>query len=192
MRGVKSENLFAIVDFLYNGEANVSQENLNSFLTIAQELKLKGLMGQTEHIDNKTERNYTNQIHQEMFPKSLHKKENSNLNEVAQHLEHRLDKHRPNVLLNNERRVSIPNFVSGEFQELDEKVKSLIEISQNLDSRGKQRAKICKLCGKEGDGTTIRDHIEANHLEGVLLLCNDCEKTFRSRMNLRRHTCAHK
>ena len=37
----------AIVDFLYHGEANVFQENLDSFLVIAEELQLKGLMGQT-------------------------------------------------------------------------------------------------------------------------------------------------
>ena len=46
MRGVKSDDLLAIVDFLYFGEANVYQENLDSFLAIAEELKLKGLTGQ--------------------------------------------------------------------------------------------------------------------------------------------------
>ena len=46
MRGMKSEDLIAIVDFLYYGEANVFQENLDSFLAIADELKLKGLTGQ--------------------------------------------------------------------------------------------------------------------------------------------------
>ena len=45
MRGVKSEDLVAMVDFLYYGEANVFQENLDSFLAIAEELKLKGLKG---------------------------------------------------------------------------------------------------------------------------------------------------
>ena len=44
MRGVKSEDLSAILDFLYSGEANVNQENLESFLAIAEELKLQGLM----------------------------------------------------------------------------------------------------------------------------------------------------
>ena len=47
MRGVKSENLLAVVDFLYRGEANVYPENLDSFLAIAEEFQLKGLMGQT-------------------------------------------------------------------------------------------------------------------------------------------------
>merc|ERR1712129_594572 len=46
MRGVKSEDLLAMIDFLYFGEANVYQENLDSFLAVAEELQLKGLWAQ--------------------------------------------------------------------------------------------------------------------------------------------------
>ena len=46
MRGIKSDDLLAIVDFLYLGETNIHQEHLDSFLAIAEELQLKGLMGQ--------------------------------------------------------------------------------------------------------------------------------------------------
>ena len=45
MRGLRSEDLVAIVDFLYHGEANVFQENLDSFLALAEELRLEGLTG---------------------------------------------------------------------------------------------------------------------------------------------------
>ena len=41
MRGMTFEDLMAIVDFCYYGEAKVFQENLDSFLTIAEELQLK-------------------------------------------------------------------------------------------------------------------------------------------------------
>ena len=51
MRGVKFEDISAIVDFLYCGEANVFQESLDSFLAIAQELQLKGLMGKIDETD---------------------------------------------------------------------------------------------------------------------------------------------
>ena len=33
----------AILEFMYNGEVNVSQEDLNSFLSVAEDLKVKGL-----------------------------------------------------------------------------------------------------------------------------------------------------
>ena len=43
MRGVKSEDLMAIVDYMYLVEANIHQENLNLFFKISKELSLKGL-----------------------------------------------------------------------------------------------------------------------------------------------------
>ena len=46
---MNSDNILAIVDCLYRGEANVFQENLDSFLAIAEELELKGLMGKSEN-----------------------------------------------------------------------------------------------------------------------------------------------
>ena len=48
MRGIKSNDLLAIVDFLYFGEATVFQEHLDAFLALANELKLEGLEGPTE------------------------------------------------------------------------------------------------------------------------------------------------
>ena len=48
MRGIKSTILVTIMDFLYQGEANVSQDDLDSFLTVAEELKLRGLAGDSQ------------------------------------------------------------------------------------------------------------------------------------------------
>ena len=45
MRGLRSEDVMAIMDFLYQGEANVLQDDLDNFLALAEELKLKGLTG---------------------------------------------------------------------------------------------------------------------------------------------------
>ena len=178
MRGIKSEDLLAIVDFHYCGEANVFQENLDSFLAIAEELKLKGLMGQMEDAEKEIDP-IPEQINPKREKSSLHTEP------IYPNLRPKKDEKQMNI----ERRIAIPNFVSGDLKELDEKVKSMMEMSQNFISNGKQRAKICKVCGKEGHGIAIRDHIEANHLEGVSLPCNVCEKTFRSRMILRKHKC---
>ena len=80
MRGIKSENLLAIVDFLYCGEANVYQENLDSFLAIAEDLRLKGLMGQTENVEKKTGNTSIAPTPGQMISKPLYKREKSNLN----------------------------------------------------------------------------------------------------------------
>ena len=50
MRALKSEDLIAIMDFLYFGEANIFQENLDSFLVLAEDLQLKGLTTGTDEI----------------------------------------------------------------------------------------------------------------------------------------------
>ena len=43
MKGFKAKDLSAIVDFIYLGEANIYQDDLVGFLTLAEELQLKGL-----------------------------------------------------------------------------------------------------------------------------------------------------
>ena len=108
---------------------------------------------------------------------------------MASSLNAKLEDQSQVVPIYNER-ISLANFVSGDFKELDEKVKSMMEKSENRYKGGKEFANICKVCGKEGKGIAIRDHIEANHLGGVSLPCNVCGKVFRSRAILRRHKCA--
>jgi len=43
LKGVKYHDLQSVLQFMYHGEVNVAQEELNSFLAIAEELRVKGL-----------------------------------------------------------------------------------------------------------------------------------------------------
>jgi len=43
LKGVKYAELEAVLNFMYMGEVNVAQEALNSFLSVAEELRVKGL-----------------------------------------------------------------------------------------------------------------------------------------------------
>jgi len=43
LKGISFLELGSILDFMYNGEVNISQPNLNSFLAVAEELQIKGL-----------------------------------------------------------------------------------------------------------------------------------------------------
>ena len=43
MHGIKARELVNIVDFMYHGQVNILQDNLNDFLAIAEELQVKGL-----------------------------------------------------------------------------------------------------------------------------------------------------
>ena len=69
MKGMKSSSLTAIIDFLYLGEANVFQEELDNFLSLAEELQLKGFEGISEERfqDHQTEKK-TNVSQQQNMP----------------------------------------------------------------------------------------------------------------------------
>jgi len=43
LKGVKYPDLLAVLNFMYHGEVNVAQEDLNTFLAVAEDLKVKGL-----------------------------------------------------------------------------------------------------------------------------------------------------
>jgi len=43
LKGVKYTDLQAVLNFMYHGEVNVAQEELNSFLAVAEDLRVKGL-----------------------------------------------------------------------------------------------------------------------------------------------------
>ena len=91
--------------------------------------------------------------------------------------------------------VAIPNQLSTDLEALDEKVKSMMEKGQRMIPDGKQAngtqkqqtVCICKVCGKKGLVKQIRDHIEANHLRGISLPCDQCGKSFSSRTSLEFH-----
>ena len=177
MREVVFEDLASILDFLYFGEANVCKDNLDSFLSVAEQLKISGLMGNHGVQVPKKERKW---LALREYPKhkiSIKIMKKENLLSAAVNVE--------------DKTITLQNDLSGHLQELDEKVKSMMEKSSKIITFGKAkhqtRADRCKLCGKEGQAVNIRDHIESNHLEGIFLPCSLCEQTFRSRHKLRCH-----
>jgi len=178
MRGMTSEDLVAIVDFLYYGEANVYQESIDAFLAIAEELNLKGLTGNSS----------TKEVAepQALPGKNKRKQVSQNINPKAE----RKEEFPSDPIAQTETAVVLPSLVNvttSDIQELDDQVTSMMRKSEKLVKSGLQKAHICTVCGKEGNGRDIKDHIEANHLDGVSLPCNFCEKTFRSRGALKMH-----
>ena len=164
MRGVSSVDLEAVINFLYFGEANISQENLESFLAIAQELQLKGLEGQTtaDVEESQLERKIREL---KKFGYSITPRENQSRIETKAEMKTEI-----------KTKAELTAYDNEDIRKLDLEVKSMMEKSQNKGSQ-----QICKVCGKEGQTTSIKNHIEANHMEGVSIPCNHCSKICRSR-----------
>ena len=163
MRGVRSEELAAIMDFLYQGEANLLQDGLDSFLVLAEELQLKGFTRQNFLREDKTEF---------ILPESV------------------LTESRSAIKTEKVETVVTKDYKG--LTEIEEQVQSMLKKSPNMISIGKgqkrRRAASCKVCGKEGMLQNIKRHIEAYHLDKpVSHPCNLCDKTSRTKCGLWKH-----
>jgi len=54
LKGVKYKELVSVLNFMYQGEVNVAQEELNSFLAVAEDLRVKGLTQNNSSSDSKS------------------------------------------------------------------------------------------------------------------------------------------
>ena len=71
--------------------------------------------------------------------------------------------------MKTEEKSPVQNLFSGNFEELDERVKSMMVKSSSFVVNRKARtyADICNVCGKEGLGSAIKHHIEVNHMDYI-------------------------
>ena len=178
MRGVKAKNLSYIVNFMYYGEVNVYEDELEDFLTLAEELKLKGLtrtsLGEKDINYACTDDNY--------FIK--HKYENidtidavSNICESIYQAEDKVYMTTNDIVKDKDDNIPMVNIG---LEILDEKIESMLEKQGNLWT--------CKVCGKSTEGKTdLKNHIEGIHITGMQHPCSTCGKTYRSRNSLKKH-----
>ena len=54
MRGVGHEVLQALLNFIYSGEANIRQENIDSFIQLSTDLELLGITAEAMRKENST------------------------------------------------------------------------------------------------------------------------------------------
>ena len=174
-----------MIDFFHHGGANVFQENLDPFLALTEEVQLKGLRG------NQTEK----EAHAEVFsppekmkipPKSKasSKQNHQNVTNKDESIESEI------IQTTTEIAVALTDHTTNntDIESLDKQVKSMMIFSNNAAARKKEgRARICKVCGKEGSRTIIMNHIEANHITGISIPCDLCGKAFKSRNVLTSH-----
>lgn len=192
LKGFQPHDLVAVVDFLYCGKANIFQENLDSFLTIAEDLKLKGLAGQKSD----------DLINIQDNPADTLPPNKEKLNCPPRVPMKAYEQPSGKDLLSNGKvgdNGSRALIISGQFPTnmlaLDEKVKSMMTKSPNMipgsnqadGSLKREKEWNCKVCQKEGTASTIKNHIEANHLEGIVIPCNSCDKVLSSRNSFSAH-----
>ena len=179
MRGVKYEDLVAILDFLYIGEANVFQENLDSFIAIAGELQLKGLTAESKDGSVKNE--------EQSGPENRFNRNKQAIKQIP------LPPHHEDVHGIDQKNMvakTVDTSISVDLEGLDDQINSMINLTEKVDQAYRKMV-ICNVCGHEGPRAFVVRHIEAKHITGVSHPCDICGKTARSRHALRVHKMNH-
>ena len=168
--GISSGDLNNIMDYIYKGEVQIFQENLDRFLSVAQRLKLEGLM-ENDDLEQIKEH--------EAFEKAVYASKNEKESPYVE---------RVHKIHNNHQEVATFDKVDVSPEDISE-LKRTIEQYIERDADGKFT---CTLCGRKGVGeaknarSNLELHIET-HLEGLSFPCQLCGKIFRSRHALKNH-----
>lgn len=192
MRGVKTDQLNSIVDFLYLGEINIHQDDLNEFLALAEDLQLKGLtedskqaMETSKHPKTKREsvnslQGGKNHAQKKVFGENQTRQDENIVMASGQDAS--------NILSVMEDFTSEKTGKSGvTFKDGNDALeREISKLMERVDGTSNRWA--CLSCGKIDQKINIKKHIEGHHLERRDHSCNFCGQTFRSRNALQNHT----
>ena len=180
--GVSSVNIGLILDYIYYGEVNIYQEQLDSFLESAQKLEISGLIGETESEHQS--------FRQNQKPGSC-----NNKMKIEDQIPFSTDNTGSSLATTNDIGIAkqkrqysrtttrdVPKIFVGNMtpEEIEAQTK---EMYQKIDG-----VWTCLHCGKTSSGMScnIRFHVET-HMEGLCYTCTVCSKEFRSKNSLNTH-----
>ena len=167
LSGVTRDDLQNMLDYIYYGEIQIYQDNLDTFLDVAQRFQLEGLMqGKDEPIQHT--------MSEEIYDTSkIEARENDSMVAVNAPTN-------KNIQSRRERIISVQSANYGSIEDLDQKVEEMIE--KLADGSNK-----CITCGKVSKNRGhMKEHVEV-HFDGLSFPCQYCWKSFRSRHSLRTH-----
>ena len=166
--GVSSVNLGFILDYIYHGQVNLYQEQLDSFLESAQKLEVEGLLGdnQDNHTLNRSEEH--NPVENYMSSDEFLSQQPEEKQIVK--MKTTIDRRRQNLKTSSE----TAKFDVGSMtpDQIEWKTESLYEK--------KDGAWVCLACDYTTtfNSGTVKRHIET-HFEGLSYTCALCSKEFR-------------
>ena len=164
LSGVRSTDLNCILDYIYDGEVQLYQEDLDNFLDVAQKLKINGLIG--GGVEDERE-----EVPKVDLDDSMHKsfEESSLSNDKTIQVRKKAD-----------RTVSV---IAQEGTNVYEEAKRAVDDILIKDGDNW----VCKVCNKSSKkNCDMRKHAEV-HIEGLSFPCQLCGDTFRSRIQLNNH-----
>ena len=185
--GINSTNLGFILDYIYDEEVNLYQEQLDSFLESAQKLEIEGLLGdkQDSKVNVNEEQNVQHYADQNVdLVRSDHDSDHVEERSIVK-VENGRSKMRPQSTRAHSKDVAKYNVESLTSEEIKRKIGKLYEKTD-----GGWRCLVCEHTNSGQMSSNIRMHVEI-HLDGLVYTCKLCSQEFRSRNDLNNHKTSH-
>ena len=147
---INSRDLLKVIDYIYHGEVQLLQQNLDDFLTTARKLQIDGLIQSEEDCSVKEEE--TLEFADEVNPEE-------NIDDV-----------------NSEEQVKPRTASKSHYRGIPSNTDARTAVDEIV--RKIENGHECKQCGKRGSSSDIRRHAEI-HIEGLSFQCPLCDKSFR-------------
>ena len=170
LKGISSDKLEPVIDFMYNGETLIAKEELEVFTCIWKELKVRGLEGELTELSE-------NMDGQE----NIYNGNLESVNEYANSEGDTVEKELVPDLTDAKITKSIVG-ISDENMELSPQINQIIEKNE-----GKWK---CRLCGKISQNIHVITRHAETHIDGLSYACRFCPKIFQSKNGLNSHICA--
>ena len=175
MRGMKARDLEAVLDFIYQGETNIFQDDLDGFLLIAEELQLKGLVGGEEEPLRACKDPQMKRV------KTL----SENVNKPHQYKE--TNGYEPDHRQFENYGALVSTGIQG--KPLGTPIAIDKEVARMVDEMIVKQENFwtCTVCQfKSRKNCHLKEHVET-HIEGLEYPCNNCGKIMRSSVAYRFH-----
>ena len=181
MNGLLPRVLEAMLDFIYQGEANIVQDDLEGFLLIAEEFQLKGLTGNDEKSAQPPKSNFTG-------AQSMNSTISANKTESKYEFNRNSNFSESKFLDNTPSGGSYGTLIPAESN-ANKLVHIGEETARQVAALIERRDKFwtCARCEfKSLNKSHLKEHVE-NHIEGLEYPCNYCSKIMRSSYSFRKH-----
>ena len=172
LEGISFKDLSNILDYIYNGEIKLYQRDLDSFVTIAERLKLEGLIGSGDNLSELFEEEQKYEINEFPTQEITNQKlvVDSDFSEAPE----------KKVRMANENKIIV---TSEDFQNIEELDAAIME-NMEKSGIGKWNCNFCKRQFKRKEHT--KEHIET-HFDGLKFPCQYCDYFTKTRHSLRDH-----